>query len=612
MTHRVHKTEKEIREELHAIYQDQRGEIPNLRELDPVRSSQFRRVIVRVIGVLAVLSLVSWSGFMLWTRGIFHTQKTLETSINGPREIRAGEETAFTIRYANTGAVPMAALEMKLNLPPDFTLVSAQPQATREKTWTLGSLTPGSDGAILLSGVFNSQVPSTSTLQAFFTYRPANFSSEFQDIQTATININQSVLEVAVTGPPKTLSGDDVIYTINVQNTSRASVEGATVILLSPNDFLLTKAEPAPTAPDVSVWNVPTLESGQLFAITLRGRYTASANGEQKMEARVSFLKDGVNLAQANATAITDVIGSTVAFHLVLNGSTEDRSENLGDTLHVSVDYKNTSDEVLSDVLFTLTLNPIGAKELPVVWDPTSLGGGIQKGNVITWNKTAVPDFARLAPDATGVFDLRIPLVESLDQSRMTDHFSLKLSVSFARVGSITKKHTIETSPMMVTLNSNLSTTAEARYYTTDGEAAGSGPLPPKVDATTSYRIVWFLTNTLHPLKETVVTTTLPSHVTWINRTETAYGTVSFDEPTRVVTWRVQELPANLGTASATFDISITPKTHDVGSFVKLINATSVETIDVITQARLTRSMESLTTELPTDQEAAGKGIVVE
>lgn len=612
MTQRPRKSEEEMKKELRSIYEDRDGEMPNLRELDPVRSSRLTRLLVRVIGVLFILSAVSWGGFLLWSRGIFQTQKTLETTIEGPALIRSGERTTFTVRYANTGSVPIAALEMKLNLPPDFTLLASTPEETGERTWTLGSLTPSSDGAVFLTGIFRSEVPSTSTLQAFFTYKPANFSSEFQDIETTTVNLTASVLEVAVTGPPKILSGDEAIYTVNVQNTATEPVEGALVTLSIPKDFLITKSEPAPTAPDVFVWQVPKLEAGALFAVTLRGRYTASANGEQKVEAKVGFSSGGVTLTQATQQAITDVIGSTVAFHLVVNGSAGDVAENLGETLHVSIDYANASDETLSDVVFTLTLTPPTGKETPVAWDAENLAGGTQRGNTVTWNKTNVPDLAKLLPRVEGIFDLRIPLAETLDTTRMTDRFAMKLAVTFAQVGSIARRHTIETSPVFVGINSNLTAAAEARYYAPSGEAVGSGPLPPKVGSATSYRIFWTLTNTLHALRETVMTTTLPSSAAWSDRLQAEHGTITYDDKTRIVSWTVPELPANLGTTTASFDVSITPQAHDANAFMKLTNATSLETIDVVTQSRLTRSFDPLTTELLTDRNAAGKGIVTE
>ncbi len=612
MTSRARKTNEEVQKELRAIYEDKDGEIPNLRELDPVRSSRFRRLLVRVIGVLLILSAVSWAGFFLWTRGVFHTQKTLDTAIESPRDIRSGERATFTVRYANTGSVPMAALEMKLNLPPDFTLLSSAPEATEERTWTLGSLTPGSDGAVFLTGVFRSEVPSASTLQAFFTYRPANFSSEFQDIETTTVNLTASVLEAAVTGPPKILSGDEAVYTVNVQNTASEPIENISVTLAIPKDFLLTKAEPASTAPDVTVWQIPKLEGGELFALTLRGRYTASASGEQSVEAKVGFSSEGVVLTQASHKAITDVIGSTVAFHLVVNGSAGDIAENLGETLHISVDYANASDETLSDVAFTLTLTPPQGKEAPIAWDPEELAGGIQRGNTVTWNKTNVPDLAKLLPRAEGIFDLRISLAETLDTTRMTDRFAMKLAVTFAQVGSLTRRHTIETSPIFVGINSNLAASAEARYYTPAGEAVGTGPLPPKVGSATSYRVFWTITNTLHPLRETTMTTILPSSVVWSDRLQADHGSITYDEKTRIVTWAVPELPANLGTTTASFDVSITPQAHDANAFMKLTNATSLETTDAVTQTRLTRSFDGLTTELLTDQNAAGKGIVTE
>jgi hypothetical protein len=180
------------------------------------------------------------------------------------------------------------------------------------------------------------------------------------------------------------------------------------------------------------------------------------------------------------------------------------------------------------------------------------------------------------------------------------------------QIGSLEGARSIDASPIVVRVNSDLRSSAHAEYFTPDGEAVGTGPLPPEAGKTTSYRIVWHVANSFHPLENVRMTTNLPPKVTWTNRTAAAIGTVSFDETTRIVTWIIPSLPLSVPGSEATFDVAITPGDDDVGSFYKLTNAIAVEATDTITKDQLADGIDILTTELPEDTEAAGKGVVGE
>ncbi len=612
MTRPKRKTDQEMHDELKAIYAEQDGAMPDLTQLERGGHSRLTRFLTRAILVLVVISAAAWGGFFVWNRGWFRDAELLKTSIEGPREARAGEEVRYTIRYENAGRVPVAALEMKLHLPLNFRLLSASPAPTEDAMWTLGSLTPSSDGAITLTGVFRSEVPSSETIQAFFTYRPANFSSDFQDIQAVTVAVDDSAVDIAVTGPEKALSGDEVTYAVNTQNSGPTAVERVRITAALPADFALVSAEPPPTSPDAAQWTIERLAPGQLMAITLTGRYTSSASGEQTLTARAGFLDEGgIVLAQAAGEAKTDVLGGSASFHLVVNGSTADQAVDLGQALRVSIDYANNSNETIEGLAFALSLEPAGGKALPVDWTAVELDGAVRTGNTITWGSAAVPAFARFTPNASGVIDLSIPMLAAIPPAS-ADRFTMKLTASLAKVGSIVSPRSIETSPIAIALNSDLTASAEARYFTEDGEPLGTGPLPPEAGQTTSYRIVWKLANTLHALTSVTMTANLPPDAAWTERGLADIGTIRFDPVTRLVTWTISRLPTEVAAAQASFDVAITPDENDVGAFFKLTNATAVEAVDAATGDRLSRALDILTTELPADPGAAGKGVVVE
>ena len=108
------------------------------------------------------------------------------------------------------------------------------------------------------------------------------------------------------------------------------------------------------------------------------------------------------------------------------------------------------------------------------------------------------------------------------------------------------------------------------------------------------------------------MSTNLPPDVAWTGASNTDIGEFEFNNTTRLVTWTIDKLPREITEAVASFDVAITPDENDLGAFFKLTNATSLDAEDVVTNDHLSQALDIVTTELPTDEFASGKGVVLE
>jgi hypothetical protein len=606
------RSHEDIHEELRAIYAED-GEMPDLTRLERKSESSFTRFLIKAILVLALLSGAAWGGFLVWSRGWFASGKPLTVSVEGPARVSAGQAAFFTVRYENTSNAPIATLNIAVNLPREFELHSATPAATENETrWNIGPLSPGSDGAITLSGVFRSSVGTSQTLQAVYTYESASYRSTFQDIATSTVQVDASVVSLSVSGPSQTVPGDEAVYTINVQNHSAETLERLQVAASLPAGFQTTTLEPASRTPDTALWTLERIDPGAIVAFTVKGRFPSGTVGEQTVRAAVAFLSEADYPAQqSEAEVVTSVLGGVITFHLVINGTTSDQDVDVGDTLRASIDYSNEGTDSINGLSFALNLESVDDRPVPIDWERADLAGALRNENVITWGVDQFPDFERLSPSTEGTIDIILPLKE-IASAETADVFRLTLSTSLQGVGAIASPRTIQSTPVTFSINSNLAASTSASYYTPDGEPVGTGPLPPKVGETTTYRLGWHLTNTLHPLTDITMSTNLPPAVAWTGNTTTTIGVISFDTTTRLVTWTINKLPKDVKTADATFDVAITPEKGNVGSYFKLTNATGVEATDTATHDTLTRAIDILTTELAGDEFASGKGVVEE
>lgn len=604
---------KNFDKELNAIYKAN-GKMPNLTKLDKKRTSWLTRFLIRFIIIAVFLSAIAWAGFLLFDPWGTKNEQTLTVEITGPEQIVSGEEVEFIVSYKNTGSTPLAALELQLNLPDAFRLTSTRPgPTTGDDTWTIGSLRPGSDGSIDLQGIVISNVPASFNIQAVITYRPANFNSDFQDIESMEFTVQETVLEGKVTAPEKGAPGDTLEYVYEIQNTGDVSLSDLYVVAQNPNSFLIEETTPEFYQLEEAIWKIDLINPNETIELKLKGNYAAEAQDIQELTYVSYFMSEAeIPLEQTVTKAQTNVLGSKLVSQLIVNGSPKNQAVNLGDNLRISLNYTNNGEEDLGEVSYLLSVSG-NQEDLPVDWENADLSDGEldQTNNTISWSYEQLPELLLLPPEYEGVIDITLPLVEAYEEN-LADELELNLTSTIQSIGELSSERTLSSSPISLAVNSDFAFAATARYFDQDGVALGTGPLPPEVDETTTYRIEWVVNNSLHRLNELALTTSLPLDSSWAGRTDSDIGQLSFDPESRTVTWYIDSLPTSINEVSCYFEVSVTPDDADVGSFIRLTNQSSASAEDASTDKKLTRSLAELTTELPEDEHATGNGVVVE
>ena len=116
----------------------------------------------------------------------------------------------------------------------------------------------------------------------------------------------------------------------------------------------------------------------------------------------------------------------------------------------------------------------------------------------------------------------------------------------------------------------------------------------------------------VHNLEDVTVSATLPEGVVWDTFSQADLGVIAYDAGNRIVTWTIAALPDDIAQVGANMSLSITPTSADVGTFVNLLGPSLMVAKDVETGSPVESGAGTVTTELPDDGLAQGKGVVVE
>lgn len=615
------KTES-VEESLTTIFRNDRGEMPDLSTLDRRKSSRWIFILVGLGLFIGALLAAAWAGFLLLKPFRGFQGQGLEITIDGPEHVSLGEETTYFINWKNSANEPLATSDIRVSFPSDFSQTSVDPQPNGDGlAWKIGSVAFGGRGTITVKGMFTGALGTKTAIQAVGTYRPASFNSDFETLSTRSLDYADTVLAGTIVLPQKVMPGDKIKIAYQILNRGLSPIKGLEARISIPAGFVRETTSTSGLDEGVVRLPVGDLIAGASTTVSIVGTFTSGHAGETNVHAETGRIgADGSFQASQKADATFMVLSGDLTVKLVANGSDQDRSVGFGDMMRFAVGFENTAAEPVNEVTITVRFDPItatgtaplkkGAQPAFIDWAHADISAsGTASGNMILWDRSRLGLLEKLSPQQDGTVDFSLPVIGTASGTTAVG-FQAVVEATMKSVGGTVVNRTIKSTPITFRFRSDAGITSEARYFSEEGAPLGTGPLPPVVGQTTRYRIEWTIVKTTHELKNIRVTATLPKRVAWPAKTVLSAGDIAFDETSRVVTWTLNRLPADVNEARADLDIDLTPSDLDAGRFADLLGDTRFEAADADINEQIVKSKLPLTTDLQNDDGAKSKGVV--
>lgn len=535
--------------------------------------------------------------------------------LDAPTDITSGEVEEYRFSYTNDSLVRVGCVQLTVHLPPDTTV--AGPLPTLENAGTTCVLDE-SDGDLEAPETRHDMLMyKQSDLEAGATEETVVRATTYGASGTQKVMWAElSYWEEGRTEPTRVslrrdwqIKGSAFTFDIDAQtgitrgqthavsfayiNDGQSVLRNAVVRIDVPADFTVTSSTPASSA--IGEWRLGDLEAQGHGIITLYGYFRALPSGKG---ATPTFTARGFSTIAGEETLVemtrknADPRASDLSFALEIVEPAERVALLAGEKVKVVVRYRNTGDRTLRDLV--LKLEP-GA---PYV-DEASSGPFI-------WDSKSDPALVSVAPGAEGELTSTITIPENITREQLGIDAFPELYVSAKASYRLPDELTpvrIDTPVTHLPISGHLALDGVAAYYTQDGDQIGTGPIPPKVGATTKYRMILSPSVTTSAVNALEVTATLPLNVEWTGRTSVSLGgAIDFLPSTRTVRWRTEQLPAWTGTslaqAIASFEVALTPTKEDAGRVVTLLKNVAAVGADSVTGLGLHAVLGDITTEI--------------
>lgn len=531
--------------------------------------------------VSAALSLLALGSYFAWFYHPLRDDFRLGVATVG--EMVGGQEGEISVFVENVGKENLRNAVLAVHLPASFLAADGQ---VGTRLIEIGLLPEGASAQYRFRGT-PLGAPRSARVVAHFTAE-GDAGRHDEKLVGSDLRWEKNLVEARFEAPSAVVPGQTARFRLIVKNGAAFPIGSASVQVSWPEGFRLMGATPPVYG---GAARIGTLEPGAEAAVDVAGRFT-SLSDLQSLKAELVGTVDGRAFTLAEARSEIQSLDAGLELSAAFAESAPAYAAP-GEEVPVVVRYRNEGTETLKDARLDI------AKDARVI-------------AAVRWEESAV--IGDLAPGAEG---RRTAFVRVLDPvSRYVTDPTLRVTptarFSLGKPGLEDVDATGAGVERKVSGDATLRTAA--RYFTSEGDQIGRGPLPPRVGATTRYWIFASVATGATRLDGATLSFDLPSGAAWTGRASVTAGDELALFGDRLV-WRLGTVAAHASVLheapSVSFEVALTPTASQVGTSPSLLASAAFTATDAWTGAELAETSPGLTTLLPGDPKVAGRTIVL-
>lgn len=615
----------ENNDELSSLYENE----SETSELTKIRRPYGAARVLRIARLFSFIVVLTTILSITW----LHTTYTkpvdtdlLFVNIKGDKIVESLEETSYTIFYENRNKVGLHNSTLDLTLPENFILtrVDDKPYNLTVTSFSLPPIDAQQNGELTISGVYVSKPDTVHTLSATWLYQNTYSTTQNTANATITTEIKPTDILLTIDKPEIFVYEEDISYVIKAQNNADHPIENARLVVEFPSNFIETNSSLPKIIENDNFknsfhsWDIASLSPKETYELTIKGRYTRKENNDStnnelnvKLGLVHPYTHEIIVQTDKSQKTVTES-EKDIIITAIINGSTDTKPITLGQDMLYSINIKNPTESTLSNLKLHIDItdpesliNWEKAKDLPKQEDTDS-------GTKLTFTTDSIEKLKTLAPGDEVSIDFALPIKNTLEENNKEILIATTISLEAnQQQDDQAIAYNKEIDAILSPLLSDTSITAAGRYYINDTKV-GDGPVPPRVDKTTSYAIVLELNNTINDIEDIKISIPLTQETTWEGNQTQSTGSVIYNPNTHTVEWTISRLPHTIENAQAQFNISITPTSDNQGAVIYLTDAITLEAQDIHANFPITLSENRLNTNIEGDKEYEGLGVVVE
>ena len=560
--------------------------------------------------IVILLGISLFSGFYIWR---IQTTRGLDLILDMPEEMMSGVPFDVKVNFSNNSGATLNDARFAITLPSGAAFFGSPVTKTIENR-ALGNIGNGSLVQESFRVVVIAPEAESRSFKVTINYAPAKLGARFEKSVNGEVFVKSSGIAIEMSGPEKVTSGEEFELSVVYKNISEMDFNDLEMKIEYPPTFSYGSSSLKPDMEN-NIWRLGDLRKNSEGKITVKGSLTGGENDNYEFTARISQRAAGENYPVSASSFKASIAASPLSLSINLNGGS-DYTAKAGDVLNYTLSYINGTDIPLRDVVIKAKL----AGEMYDLKTLESIGAFRQGDNTLVWNQGNSPSLISLSPGSAGAVVFTVKLKDAFPIKRFSDkNYSLVLN---AEINSSTQS---PSSGSVFLSKSRLETKiagkieADARAYFRDADSGflNQGIFPPKAGQLTQFTIHWLLKSFAADVSNIEVRGILGNNIRMLGEARSNSGSLpQYNAETNEVFWQVDKLQANQGVVGspieAVFQVEALPSASQVGTFMPIINATTIRATDSLTGQELLNNDAGVTTALQDDPTVAPQSGVVQ
>lgn len=531
--------------------------------------------------VSCALALLALGAYFGW---YYHPLRdTFRLTVTSIGEVVGGQKTEVGVLIQNLGKETLTHAHLSVYLPKNFI---ADDDKNGVRDLEIAQLPPDTPIDYRFRG-FPVGVPQTEKIVVRFNASDPRGKTD-EKLEETALRWDHSLIEMNFLVSSAVVPGQNTVFRLHVKNGSSLPFSDVSVMPTWPPGFQLIRSTPPFYRGTLAFGD---LSPGEEADLEFSGRFGSSTD-LQRFKAELTGTLGDQSFTLATAQDDVKLVNAGMNLEAVFSepapAFVQAKQE-----IPVTIRYRNDGDRSIMHLV--LSLKP----------DPSSIAS-------IRWDDESAID--ELKPGASGERTAHILLRDMISQYAVNPMLQAIPQADFDVADSDLKDVEIVGTAASTKIVGDATLRTAARYFTSEGDQIGRGPLPPKVGKATSYWILASLETGASQIDNGSVVFRLPRGVDWTGRSAVTAGDDLQRDGDGLI-WRLGATEAHAGVAfespSASFEVSLTPTAEQVGMTPDLLNSSVFKGIDAWTGVALTSSLGGLDSQLPGDPKVRGRTKVV-
>ncbi len=563
-------------------------------------------ILLASLAVFIVVAIISSIYLFFGTNQI--STRNISIDLNAPTAVAAGEGVTLQISVSNQNTVKIESANLILNYPSGTKTSDEQARDLFEERIPVSDIGPGEAVNIPVDIILFGEENEEKEIKASIEYRVVGSNGTFfKDAEPIKITINSSPLVVRATSLSKVSSGQELELKITLQSNASAVQRNILVSADYPNSFSFISSDPEP-AYGQNEWLIKEIAPDSSETITVRGLVNGEADerGEVQLTAGTPRSDNQFIMGSVLTKSTLDytIERPFIDVSVDINGDKDGATVvDFDEDAEVSILVKNTLNESIYDM--RVEVSPKGN----VIRDNlVSVPTGFYDSNAqkITWEVSGEPNLSEVKPGDSREFTFKV----KPDPNQQTASFDVSTKIFARRLNEPgATEEIVGTIVAEAKFESRIITRSQLGHG--DGLFEDAGPIPPQANKTTTYTATLEVVAGANDATETVLTTTLPQYVTWLDNYD-GPGTVEYNPSSKQIRWNIGTMDTK-SSKKLQFQVGLLPSVTQVDRTPVVINNQQVRATDRFTGTTITAEAFQITSELSTEFGfSKGNGVVEE